>query len=173
MKLRYLRLVRKAYRYLRHPEIRSRPWLVTLTKPLFSKNLWKPCRATVAGGLSIGLFCAMLPIPFQMLFAALGCMRNSSNIPIAMAACWITNPFTYGPIVAIQIALGNWIRQYIHIDIPFDKSITKTFMGITLEGSPVDFIVGFLSLGIILSILAYPITYSISAFLPNQGRKVE
>ncbi|MGJ8676896.1 MAG: DUF2062 domain-containing protein [Akkermansiaceae bacterium] len=174
MKRRYLRIVRKAYRYLRHPQIRNRPWLVALTKPLFDRNLWKPCRSTVASGLSVGLFCAMLPIPFfQMLIAALGCLRAKANIPIAMAACWVTNPFTYAPIVAIQVTFGKWIRKFVHFDIPFDRSIKKTFLGMTLEGSPVDFIVGFLATGVILSILAYPIVYGISAFLPNRGRKEE
>lgn len=171
MKQRYLKLVRKAYRYLRHPRIRKRPWLLALTKPLFSKELWRPCRATVASGLSIGLFCAMLPIPFQMLIAALGCMRAKANIPIAMTACWVTNPFTHPPLIAFQIHFGNWIRQYIDLKLPFDNDASISFLGLKIEGSPADFTVGFLGTAVVLSILAYPVVYGICAFLPNQGRK--
>ena len=171
MKRRYLRLVRKTYRYLRHPRIRKRPWLVALTKPLFSKELWRPCRATVASGLSVGLFCAMLPIPFQTLISALGAMRTKANIPVAMAACWVTNPFTHPPLIAFQIYLGGWLRQYININLPFDKPAKISFLGMKVQGSPADFTVGFLTTAIILSILAYPIVYAISAFLPNKGRK--
>ncbi len=172
MKRRYLRMVRKAYRYLRHPHIRKRPWLVALTKPLFERDLWHPCRNTVASALSIGLFCAMLPIPFQTLIAALGSMRAKANIPVAMAACWISNPFTHPPLIALQINFGHWIREHINMPLPFDKSTHISFLGINIEGSPADFTVGFLATGVILSILAYPIVYGVSAFLPNRGRKV-
>ncbi len=172
MKRRYLRIVRKAYRYLRHPHIRKRPWLQALVTPLFDRELWHPCRRSVAGALSIGLFCAMLPIPFQMLLAALASVRVRANIPIAMAACWISNPFTYPPLFAFQINFGHWIREKVHIPLPFDQSSHVTFFGVNIEGSPADFMVGFLAMGIILSILAYPIVYGVSAFLPNRGRRV-
>lgn len=173
MKRRYLRLVRRAYRYLRHPHIRKRPWLMALTKPLFDRDLWTPCRYTVAGGFSIGLFCAMLPIPFQMLLAALACMRARVNIPIAMASCWVTNPFTQIPIWLLQERFGEWIRSgsdypLLHV---FDVNIEKVF-GVTVNLNASSFIIGFLASGVILSLLAYPVVYGISAFLPNRGRKV-
>ncbi|MFK7910006.1 MAG: DUF2062 domain-containing protein [Akkermansiaceae bacterium] len=172
MKRRYLRLVRRAYRYLRHPHIRKRPWLVALTKPLFERDLWQPCRYTVAGGVSIGLFCAMLPIPFQMLLAALASMRAKVNIPVAMAICWISNPFTHPPLIALQLNFGQWIREKVHIPLPFDKSMDITFLGLNITGSPADFVTGFIAMGAALSIIAYPIVYGIAAFLPNRGRRV-
>lgn len=172
MKRRYLRLVRRTYRYLRHPRIKKRPWLAALTKPLFNRDLWNPCRYTVAGGLSVGLFCAMLPIPFQMLLAALAGMRAKVNIPIAMATCWISNPFTHPPLLALQLNFGNWIREKIHIPLPFDQSMQITFLGLNITGSPADFVTGFLAMGVILSILAYPIVYGVSMFLPNRGKRI-
>lgn len=171
MKRKYLRMVRKAYRYLRHPRIRNRPWLVALTKPIFDRDLWTPCSYTVAGGISIGLFCAMLPLPFQMLLAALACMRARVNIPMAMAACWVSNPFTHPPLIALQLNFGSWIREQIHIPLPFDKPMQISFLGLNITGSPADFVTGFLAMGVILSILAYPIVYGISMFLPNYGKK--
>jgi len=92
----------------------------------------------VAGGLSIGIFFAMLPIPFQMLFSAVACMRAKVNVPVAMATCWISNPFTHPPLILVQLSFGNWIRKYI-----------------------------------LLSLLAYPIVYGISAFLPNRGKRLK
>lgn len=172
MKRRYLRLVRRAYRYLRHPRIRKRPWLVALTKPLFDRDLWTPCRYTVAGGLSVGLFCAMLPIPFQMLLAALASMRAKVNIPIAMATCWISNPFTHPPLIAIQLNFGHWIRNTIHIPLPFDKPMEITFLGLNITGSPADFVTGFLTMAVLLSIVPYPLVYGISFFLPNRGKRI-
>lgn len=170
MKQRYLRMVRRAYRYLRHPHIRKRPWLLALTKPLFERDLWHPCRYTVAGAMSIGLFCAMLPIPFQMLLAALASVRARVNVPIAMATCWITNPFTQAPIWLAQERLGDWIRSKSDQQILHILDVEKTVFGVTLNMA--SFIVGFLTMAIVLSILAYPIVYGVSAFLPNRGRRV-
>ena len=170
MKRSYLKMVRKAYRYLRHPHIRKRPWLVALTKPLFERNLWHPCRNSVAGGLSIGLFCAMLPIPFQMLLAALASVRAKANIPIAMAVCWVTNPLTQAPIWLSQERLGDWIRSKSDNPVLHIMDVEKTVFGVTLNMA--SFTVGFLAMAIILSILAYPVVYGISAFLPNRGKRI-
>ena len=170
MKRRYLSMVRKAYRYLRHPQIRRRPWLVALTKPIFDKDLWNPCRQTVAGALSIGLFCAMLPIPFQTLLAALASVRARANIPIAMAACWVSNPLTQVAIWLAQEKLGDWIRDKTNLGVPPFMDVEKTVFETTLNLG--NFTVGFLAMGVILSILAYPIVYGISCFLPNKGRRV-
>ena len=172
MKKRYLKMVRRAYRYLRHPRIKKYPWLVAITKPLFDRILWQPCRRTVAGGLSIGLFCAMLPIPFQTLLAALACMRARVNIPIAMATCWISNPITHPPLIVLQLNLGNWIREKVNIPLPFDNPMHIKFLGLNITGSPADFVTGFLIMGAALSILAYPIVYSISAFFPHKEKRL-
>ena len=170
MKRKYLRMVRRAYRYLRHPHIRKRPWLVALTKPLFERDLWHPCRDSVAGALSIGIFCAMLPIPFQMLLAGLASVRAKANIPIAMAVCWISNPFTQVAIWLLQEKFGDWIRSKSDHFTLHIMDVEKTVFGVTLNMA--SFTVGFLAMGIILSIIAYPVVYGVSAFLPNRGRKV-
>jgi len=172
MKRRYLRLVRRAYRYLRHPRIRKRPWLVALIKPLYERELWHPCRKTIAGGVSVGLFFAMLPIPMQMLFSAIACMRLRVNVPIAMATCWISNPLTHPPLILLQISFGNWIRQYVEIKLPFDKEAHFRFMEIDFTGNPADFFVGCLTMALLVSLVVYPIVYGLSTLLPNRGRRM-
>ncbi|NNJ87222.1 MAG: DUF2062 domain-containing protein [Akkermansiaceae bacterium] len=124
----------------------------------------------MAGALSIGLFCAMLPIPFQMLLAALASVRARANIPIAMAACWVSNPFTQVAIWLSQERLGDWIRTKSDNRVLHFMDVEKTVFGVTLNMA--SFTVGFLAMGIILAILAYPVVYGVSAFLPNRGRKV-
>lgn len=186
MKRKYLRMVRRAYRYLRHPRIRKIKWLAPFSKAIFNKRYWKPCRATVANGLSIGLFCAMLPIPLQMLLAALGCLRARGNVPIALAACWISNPITQIPIIKLQEKYGAWLHESVGIpNIHFlSKPVSKDFPAFEafgknlIEASTIslnigDFILGFLAAGITLSILAYPLIWGISMFLPNRGKAPE
>lgn len=107
-----------------------------------------------------------------MLLAALASMRARVNIPISMAACWVTNPFTHPPLIALQINFGHWIREHVQIPLPFDKTTEIAFLGVKVVGSPADFVVGFLAIGVLLSILAYPIVYGVSMFLPNRGKRV-
>ena len=114
----------------------------------------------------------MLPLPFQMLLAALASMRARVNIPVSMAACWVTNPFTHPPLIALQINFGHWIREHVRIPLPFDKVTEVSFLGVRVEGSPADFVVGFLASGVVLSILAYPIVYGLSMFFPNRGKRL-
>ena len=187
MKRKYLRMVRRTYRYLRHPRVRKIKWLTPFTKAIFNKRYWKPCRLTVANGLSIGLFCAMLPIPMQMIVAALGCLRGRGNVPVALAACWITNPVTQLPIMVIQQRFGAWLHAAMGVPRPpFIGKIERTFdaqnldlLGIhLLDAGPVtinigDFVLGFLAAGITLSILAYPLVWGVSMFLPNRGKALE
>jgi uncharacterized protein (DUF2062 family) len=144
---------------------------MALTKPLYDRDLWTPCRHTVAGGISIGLFFAMLPIPMQMLCAALSCMRARVNIPVAMAICWVSNPFTHPPLILVQLSFGQWIRSVVDLPLPFDQETHIHFMELNITGSPADFFVGCLSSAILLSVLAYPVVYAISGLLPIPQRR--
>lgn len=82
------------------------------------KSVWKPSRHTFAGGLAVGLFIMMLLIPGQMGLALVIAAILRLNIPIAVAACWITNPFTFVPVVWWEIKLGNWLIRAMGLGSP-------------------------------------------------------
>lgn len=167
MKVRYLRIVRRAFRALRHPKLRHRPWWQRLSKPLFHRSLWVPCRDTVASGLAIGLFFSMVPLIPQSIVAAILAMRVKANVPFAMAACFLSNPFTNVPFWVAQIWLGHWVIKFFHLPIPsfFAKvQITLPGVGAILMS---DFIVGFIALGVLLALAAYPLVHLFSAILPR------
>jgi hypothetical protein len=105
-----------------------------------------------------------------MLLAALAGVRARVNIPIAMAACWVSNPFTQAPIWLAQERLGDWIRSNSNHALLHMLDVEKTVFGVTLNMA--SFVVGFITLGIVLSIIAYPIVYGISAFLPHKGKRL-
>lgn len=168
MKVHYLRMVRRAFRALRHPKLRHRPWWQRLSKPLFHRSLWMPCRNTVASGLAIGLFFSMTPVPLQSIMAAIIAMRAKVNVPFAMAACWVSNPFTSPAIWWGQIQLGQWLIDVLSLPIPAYLKLAR------IEGLPgvgevsvSNFIVGFLAMGILLALCAYPIVHLFSLLLPN------
>lgn len=167
MKKRYLRLVRSAFRTLRHRRLRHRQWWKNLTRPLFHRNLWKPCRDSVATGVAIGLFFSMVLMPFQMVAAALIAVRFRANVPFAMALCWISNPLTNVPIWLAQFQLGNWMRHQLKVPMPhFLTDVSFKIPGAG-ELNAASFLLGMSASGILLALLSVPIVHLFSAILPH------
>jgi uncharacterized protein len=166
MKEKYLSLVRKSYRMLKHKRLRDRPWWRAMTRPLFDRQLWIPCRDTVAAGLAIGFFFSMiLVLPMQMIFSAVVSMRFRVNVPFAMLACWISNVFTNVPIGLVQVAIGDWMRQTFGIKVPGFESVKISFDQI--EFNAASFLLGMIVSGVLLALAAFPIVHLFSMILPH------
>jgi hypothetical protein len=83
---------------------------------LFSHVLWKIDKRSMAGGMALGLFIAFTPtIPFQMLLATCGAVYWRVNLPVAVAACWITNPVTAVPIYMAAMQMGKLIVTHLPV----------------------------------------------------------
>ncbi len=81
-----------------------------LGRSIFSRDLWHMSRRSVSGGLSLGLFVAFTPtIPFPMILTTVGDLCFRVNLPVALAACWITNPLIAVPIYLMAWRLGRWV----------------------------------------------------------------
>jgi hypothetical protein len=76
---------------------------------LHDPELWHLHRRSVAGATFIGLFCAFLPVPFQMLIAALLAVVSRCNLPLSVMLVWVTNPITMTPMFYFAYRLGAWL----------------------------------------------------------------
>lgn len=93
-----------------HPDkIKNHKHLGWLNKHLHDSSLWNFNRKSVSKAFAVGLFCAFIPVPFQMLLAAPGAVIFSANLPLSIALVWITNPITMPPIFYGCYKLGSWI----------------------------------------------------------------
>lgn len=97
------RLLPRPERVRGHRQLR---WLGRLLDDPFLLHL---NRRSVAGGVAVGLFTAFLPVPIQMLIAALAAILFRVNIIIAVTLVWITNPLTIPPLFYFTYSLGTWI----------------------------------------------------------------
>lgn len=87
-------------------------------------GLWHINRRSVSGAIALGLFCAFIPVPFQMFLAAIGAILFRVNILIAVPTVWISNPFTIPPIFYFCYLVGVWILGLnpgeFHFELSFD-----------------------------------------------------
>ena len=63
-------------------------------------------RKSVTRALLVGLFIAFIPMPFQMLAVLAVSPFFRFNIPIALAMCWLSNPFTMPPMYYMEYLTG-------------------------------------------------------------------
>jgi uncharacterized protein (DUF2062 family) len=97
-------------RFLPHHEaVKNHRWLQPFGGWLHHHNLWHLHRRSVAGGVAIGLFCGLVPGPFQMISAALLAVLLRVNLPVAVFTTLYTNPFTIVPLYLLAYELGAWV----------------------------------------------------------------
>ncbi|WP_374349052.1 DUF2062 domain-containing protein [Chitinimonas sp.] len=79
---------------------RFAPWLQ-------APALWQLNRRAIAGGAAIGLACAMIPGPLQLLGATLACCLFRVNLPVAALGTLVSNPLTIVPLYLLAYYLGS------------------------------------------------------------------
>lgn len=77
--------------------------------------LWHIGRRGTCRALALGAFIACMPVPGHMAFAVLGALYWRINLPVAVAAVWINNPLTFGPIYFVGYKLGRWLLDPFHL----------------------------------------------------------
>ncbi len=136
-----------------HKEIRENKYLNIFGSLLHAAELWHFNRYSVARAFAIGLFCAWIPVPFQMILAAGGSIIFRANLPMAIALVWITNPVTMPPMFYAAYKVGAWVMGVG--EVPFEMELTLDWLvnGTLLIWKP--FLLGCLIAGVTSSVLGY------------------
>ena len=87
-------------------EIQQYRYLHIFGDTLKQPDLWKFNRQSTAKGIAIGVFCAFLPMPFEMIPAIFMAAMIGGNLPFAVAGVWLSNPLTWVPLYTPCYLLG-------------------------------------------------------------------
>jgi len=143
-------------KYLRHlprPKQIRGTWLHRkLGDRIFAQELWQPTRQRFAAGVALGAFFALLPLPIQMLGAALAAYFTRVNIPAAIAATWISNPFTFPICVYAQYRIGCFLIHREPIGFKSEEMVA------VFTSAPWPFFIGILPAAVLLALIVYPLT---------------
>ncbi len=99
-------------------------------RTLFDPDRWHLGRSSVAWAVSLGLFMAWAPVPFQMILAAGAALVARCNLPVAVAAVWVSNPVTVAPMFYAAHKLGAWILDRPPGDFRIEVSLRWLFEGL-------------------------------------------
>ena len=98
------KIVRK---FLPHPDvIMQNRWIKLLGPRLQDPSLWHINRRSFSIAVAVGIFCAFIPVPFQMFIAAAAAIWFRVNILVAVPLVWISNPVTMPPIFYFCYLVG-------------------------------------------------------------------
>lgn len=133
-------------------EVREHPRLRFLSALIHKENLWHVNRNSIANAFAIGLFCAFIPIPFQMILAALAAVLVGANIPVSVLLVWISNPLTITPIFYLCYKLGQLILQTPMT--AFDSQASVDWF-LQMEHLWQPFLLGCFIMGCVASVIGY------------------
>ncbi len=122
-----------------HETVRNHKSLQFLGTLLHDPNLFHLNRKSVPGAFSIGLFCAFIPVPFQMAIAAVLAIWSRVNLPISVGLVWLTNPVTMPPVFYFCYKLGTWLLGMPAHAVKFEVSLTWLISEIEAVGAPLLF----------------------------------
>ncbi|MFT4518518.1 MAG: hypothetical protein ACI9JM_000899 [Halioglobus sp.] len=133
--------------------VRSIKSLQMLGDWVYAANLWHINRYSASMAFFVGLFVAFMPIPGQMVIAALLAVLFRCNLPLSISLVWVTNPLTMPAIFFLSYKVGALIVDVPLQDIEFELSFYWLSHSLSAIWKP--FLLGCLICGLFFGCLGY------------------
>lgn len=133
--------------------VREMKALSVLGEWIYTSNLWHINRYSASMAFFVGFFVAFMPIPGQMVLAALLAILLRCNLPLSVSLVWITNPVTMPAVAFVAYKVGALMVDVPVRDIEFEMSIHWLTDSLTTIWRP--FLLGCLLCGTFFGCLGY------------------
>ncbi|MEP5765573.1 MAG: DUF2062 domain-containing protein [Halieaceae bacterium] len=120
---------------------------------IYQPNLWHINRNSASKAFFVGLFTAFMPIPIQMVMAALLAIWLRCNLPLSVALCWISNPVTIPPLFYFAYRVGAAVLDTPPQVLEFELSLEWISHGLVAIWQP--FLLGCVICGFFFGSLGY------------------
>ena len=108
-------------------------------------------RKMVIRGVTLGIFIAFIPMPMQMALVLAFMPFFKFNVPLGLAMCWLSNPFTMPPMYYMEYMTGSFILG----SEPLNVEMTIEWFSKNIDNIFIDLYVGTLFYAVIVSFSAY------------------
>ena len=132
-----------------------KPFEYVLAHPVY----FSATRRSVGGGLWIGLFVGLLPIPGQTVVAVLGALWLRVNVPVAAITIWVSNPITFVPIFYLAYRIGAVLLDMPTEPAPAEATVAWLTQEVALRWRPLA--LGSLIMALSVSSIAYLVVSAI------------
>ncbi|NND66465.1 MAG: DUF2062 domain-containing protein [Halioglobus sp.] len=133
--------------------IREMKALSVLGDWIYASNLWHINRYSASMAFFVGFFVAFMPLPGQMVLAAVLAILLRCNLPLSVSLVWITNPVTMPAIFFLAYKVGA-----LMVDVPVREiQFEMTFHWLTHRLTDIwkPFLLGCLLCGTFFGCLGY------------------
>lgn len=137
----------------KHETVRNSRSLKVFGRLLHDANLWHLNRRSAAGAFAVGLFCAFIPVPFQMVIAAAAAIPFRVNLPLSVALVWVSNPITMPVLFYFCYLIGASLLEQPSQAFAFELSWQWLGQSITTIGPA--FLLGCLIMAVVSSLVGY------------------
>lgn len=144
-------------------QLEQNRWVRPFAHIVLRSDLWRFNRRSVPRGIALGLFVGIL-IPFaHSAVAALSAVFVRANVPVAIAATWISNPATWVIIFPAAYKIG---QALLHLDrmtglAPISETMQQTQTDHLLQnltGKGLDTAFGLFVIATVLASVGYVLT---------------
>lgn len=162
-------MAKKFFRkYLPHPDaVKRYRALSVFGRTLHAPNLWHLNRGSVARACAVGAFWAVIPMPLQLVPAALFALICRANVALTVFLVCLTNPLTIAPVYYGTYRLGRLVLAMEPGDAPI--TLTMSSIGQHLAQVWQPLYVGSAITGLLLSGFSYLTVRSVWRW--NVGRR--